>query len=41
MSTMVESLKRLYGQGKVTKAKLDAMLAEGKLTQVEYDYIVK
>ena len=41
MSTMVESLKRLYGQGKVTKAKLDTMLADGKLTQEEYDYIVK
>ena len=40
MSTLVESLKRLYAQGKVTKAKLETMLADGKITQEEFDYIV-
>ena len=40
MSTFVESLKRLYNQGKVSKEKLDGYLVGGKLTQEEYDYIV-
>jgi len=39
MSTLVESLKRLYAQGKVAVSKLDSMKAEGKITQEEYDYI--
>lgn len=40
MSILVESLKRLYSQDKVTLAKLDSMLTDGKITQEEYDYIV-
>ena len=40
MSTLVESLKRLYAQGKVTKEQLDVRLVDGKITQEEYDYIV-
>ena len=40
MTTFVESLKRLYNQGKVSKAKLDSYLVGGKLTQEEYDYII-
>jgi hypothetical protein len=39
MSTFVQSLRRLYGQGKITLEKLDSMLAEGKLTQSQYDEI--
>jgi len=39
MSTLVESLKRLYSQNKVTLAKLDTMLSEGKITLEEYTYI--
>lgn len=39
MSTFVESLKRLYSQGKITIAQLDTMLSEGKITQEEYTYI--
>lgn len=38
-STLVESLKRLYIAGKITKAKLDMLLASGKITQAEYAYI--
>lgn len=39
MSVLVESLKRLYAQGKVAITKLDTLLSEGKITQEEYDYI--
>ena len=39
MSTLVESLKRLYLTGKVNVARLDTMFAEGKITQAEYSYI--
>ncbi|MEQ4485278.1 hypothetical protein [Cohnella silvisoli] len=41
MRTLVESLKRLYNADppKVTIEKLDALLAEGKITQAEYEYI--
>ena len=40
MSTLVESLKRLYGEGKVSVDKLDSMLTSGKITQEEYNYII-
>lgn len=42
MSVFTESLKRLYTAipSKVSLAKLDALLAEGKITQAEYDYII-
>ena len=39
MRTFVESLKRLYVKGKVTKEKLAQLTAEGKLTAAEYEYI--
>lgn len=39
MSTLVESLKRLYSQGRITKEVLDQKLTDGKITQEEYDYI--
>ena len=40
MSTLVESLKRLYTSKKVTDEKLKDMVAQGKITQEEYEYIV-
>jgi hypothetical protein len=40
MSTLVESLKRLYLKGSVTVGKLDTILADGKITQEEYSYII-
>ena len=40
MSTLVESLKRLYASKKVTDEKLKEMVAQGKITQEEYEYIV-
>ncbi len=42
MRTLVESLRRLYmvGSATVTLQKLDEMLASGKITQEEYNYIV-
>lgn len=39
MSVLVESLRRLYIAGKVTKKKLQTMKSENKITQAEYDYI--
>lgn len=39
MSTLVESLKRLYTNKSITSTKLNSMLSEGKITQAEYDYI--
>ena len=39
MRTLVESLKRLYKKGKVTKEKLQSMVEEGTITEAEYKYI--
>jgi len=39
MRTLVESLKRLYKKGKVTKEKLQNMVDEGTITEIEYEYI--
>lgn len=39
MRTLVESLKRLYKKGKVTKGKLQSMVAEDTITETEYLYI--
>jgi hypothetical protein len=39
MNTLVESLKRLYSEGKVTVGKLNSMLSDGKITQQEHTYI--
>ena len=39
MRTLVESLKRLYKKGKVTKKKLQEMVDAGTITQDEYNYI--
>jgi hypothetical protein len=39
MSTLVESLKRLYTAEKITLEKLNALLASTKIKQEEYEYI--
>jgi len=39
MSTLVESLRRLFLNGKVTEEKLTQMAAEGKLTAEDVAYI--
>lgn len=40
MSTFVESLKRLYKQGRITLAKLESLKETDKITEAEFDYIV-
>jgi len=40
MSTLVESLKRLFMAGRITIGKLDEMLLYEKIAQGELDYIV-
>lgn len=40
MSTLVESLRRLYKAGRVTDAKLKSMVKKKQITQEEYEYIV-
>lgn len=40
MRTLVESLKRLYSQGKVTREHINEMYQQGKITTEEYWYIV-
>jgi hypothetical protein len=40
MRQLVESLKRLYEQGKVTKDKLAQMVKENKITQEEFNFII-
>ena len=39
MRILVESLKRLYENGRVTKEELLDRVASGKLSQEEYEYI--
>ena len=40
MRTLVESLKRLYESGRVTKDQLNKRVEKGIILQQEYDYIV-
>lgn len=40
MRTLVESLKRLYSQEKVTREHINEMYQQGKITTEEYFYIV-
>lgn len=40
MSTLVESLRRLYQSDKVTSQKLVGLRTKGTISQEEYDYIV-
>ena len=39
MSTLVESLRRLFLYGKVTMEKLEQMQRDGKITAEEFSYI--
>lgn len=39
MRTYVESLKRLYAKGRVTKEQLIERVEDGKITAAEYKYI--
>lgn len=41
MSQLIESLKRLYNNGKITKEKLQVMLNEKKITEIDFEYITK
>lgn len=40
MSTLVESLKRLYSKGKVKREKIEEMTASRKITKEEKGYIL-
>ena len=40
MRILIESLRRSYKAGKVTLDKIKSMIADGKITTEEYDYIV-
>lgn len=39
MRILIESLKRLYESGRATKEELLNRVANGKITQEEYEYI--
>lgn len=41
MRILVESLKRLFFSGKIDTIRLDEMVASGKITGEERDYIIK
>ena len=41
MSALVNSLKRLYSKGKVSKDKIKAMLDSGKINNEEYTFITE
>lgn len=40
MSAFVESLKRLYSNGRLADGKLDELRAAGKIKETEYQYIM-
>lgn len=40
MRILVESLKRLFNSGKITKDDVKDRVAGGKITEDEYEYIV-
>ena len=40
MRILVESFKRLYESGRVTKENVSARVKSGKITEDEYEYIV-
>lgn len=39
-SILVESMKRLYQSGKITKENVKVRVKSGKITEDEYEYIV-
>lgn len=40
MRIFVESLKRLFEQGRATSDKIESLFTSGKITREEYDYIM-
>lgn len=40
MTILVESIKRLYTDEKVTAEKIEQLLREKKINKEEYDYII-
>lgn len=40
MRVLVDSLKRLYESGKITKTQLNTRLKKGIISQEEYNYII-
>ena len=40
MTEFVESLCRLYNDGRITKAAINSLFESGKITRQEYDYII-
>lgn len=40
MRTIVESFKRLYKAGRITKEYLQGKVADGTITQSEYNFII-
>ena len=41
MSPFILSLKRLYDANRLTMTKLNELLTAGKVSQEEYEYIIK
>lgn len=41
MGTFVKSLKRLFLLGKISNEKVSELLISGKITEEEYDYIIR
>lgn len=40
MNALIESLKRLFKNGQITKERLNDMIADKKISKDEYEYIV-
>ena len=40
LKKVLDSLKRQYEKGYINKSQIDGLLADGKVTQEEYDEIV-
>lgn len=40
MNVLIESLKRLFKNGQITKEQLKDMIADKKISKDEYEYIV-
>ena len=40
MTQFIESLTRLYKAHKIQKKTIDTFLADKKITQIEYEYII-
>ena len=41
MTTLVESLKRLYAKGKLTLDQMGERVRKGTITEMEYKYITR